>query len=262
VFVTITYCHPVTVTGDIWLSRWSAVVTFTSMSAQLPAFLDPLLDFLDERLPPQLSSFLTSFLSHSLALLTAFISLVSSLLASKPWEWDAQTIIPPLISFLAAYLALLSLYRTTSWIFRTTFWFIKWGTVVGVLAAGAGWYMGNGGGRGLVLSLGATLLSALNGDGRDGAGARIPETTPRTSKRRSKPWESFENQWQYREDNPAQAQDGDAQQIMSDIVAAANRVLMESGWWDAAKSVFTQSDPQSGEEGRSAKRQGNGSSRR
>lgn len=233
---------------------------------QLPAILDPLLDYLDEHLPPQLYSFITSFLSHSIALLTALISLVSSLLASKPWEWDAQTIIPPLISFLAAYLALVSLYRTTSWIFRTTFWFIKWGTILGVLAAGAGWYMGNndinGGGRGLVSTLGAILLNALNSDGRDGVGARMPETTPRTSKRRTKPWESFENQWQYREDNPAQARDNDAQRIMSDIVAAANRVLMEGGWWDAAKSAFTQSDPQSGKDGRSTKRQGNRSSRR
>ena len=246
------------------LSRWFAVVAFTVMSdiPQLPAFLDPLLDFLDEHVPPQLYSFFVSFVSHSLALLTAFISLVSSLFASKPWEWDAQTLIPPLISFLAAYLALVSLYRTTSWIFRTTFWFIKWGTIFGVLAAGAGWYVGNGGGNSLMSSLGAVLLSALNGDGRDGAGARIPETTPRTSKHPSKLWESFENQWQYREDNPAQARDGDAQRIMSDIVAAANRVLMEGGWWDAAKSVFTQSDPQSGEEGRSAKRGGNRSSRR
>jgi len=113
-----------------------------------------------------------------------------------------------------------------------------------------------------VSSLGAVLLSALNGDGRDGTGARIPETTPRASKHRSRPWEAFENQWQYREDNPAQAREGDAQRIMSDIVAAANRVLLEGGWWDTAKSVFTQSDPQNGKEGRSAKRQGDRSSRR
>jgi len=230
----------------------------------LPAVLGPLLDYLDEHLPPELYSFITSFLSHTLALLTAFISLVSSLLASKPWEWNAQTIIPPLISFLAAYLALVSLYRTTSWIFRTVFWFIKWGMVIAVLAAGAGWYMGNqdvNGGRDLVSSLGA-VLSALNGGGGEGTGARFPETTPHTSKRRTKPWESFESRWQYREDNPTQARDSDAQKIMSDIVAAANRVLVDGGWWNAAKSVFTQSDPQSGEGDRSTEPKGDGLSRR
>lgn len=232
----------------------------------LPAVLNPLLDYLDDHLPPELYSFIHAFLSHTLALLATFISLVSSFLASKPWEWDAQTIIPPLISFLAAYLALVSLYRTTSWIFRTTFWFIKWGTIFAVLAASAGWYMGNhdanGGGRDLVSSLGAVLLSVLNGGGRAGAGARFPEATPRTSKHRAKPWESFENRWQYREDNPTQARDSDAQQIMSDIVAAGNRILSEGGWWDAAKSAFTQSDPQSGKEARSTKRKGDRSSRR
>src|SRR6267154_831419 len=93
----------------------------------LPAFLDPLLDFFAEQLPPPLYSFLISLLSHSLALFTALVSLISSLVSSKPWEWDAQTIIPPLITFLAAYLALVSLYRTTSWMVRTSFWFIKWG---------------------------------------------------------------------------------------------------------------------------------------
>ncbi|KAH0827925.1 hypothetical protein J3R83DRAFT_3558 [Lanmaoa asiatica] len=222
-----------------------------------PAFLDPLLEYLDQHLPPALYSFITSFLSHSLALLTAFISLVSTLLASKPWEWDAQTIIPPLISFLAAYLALVTLYRTTSWIFRTTFWFIKWGMILSVLAAGAGWYLGNhdinGAGTGLVANLGAVLLSALHGGDRDGTGARFSETNPRASKHRTRPWESFENRWQYREGNPTQVREGDAQQIMSDIVTAANRILMEGGWWDAAKSVFTQSDPQSGE-GRSKRK--------
>ncbi|KAF8134629.1 hypothetical protein EV363DRAFT_1448284 [Boletus edulis] len=233
---------------------------------QLPAFLDPLLNYLSEQLPPELYSFITSFLSHFLTLLTAFISLLSSLLASKPWEWEAQTIIPPIISFLAAYLALLSLYRTTSWIFRTTFWFIKWGTIFGVLAASAGWYMGNqdpmGGVGGLVSTLGAVLLGALNGDGRDGAGARVPQTTPRTTKSRTKPWEPFQNQWQYREDNPTQARDNGAQQIMSDIVAAANRVLVEGGWWDTARTAFTQTDPQNGKEGRSTKQQSSRSSGR
>lgn len=226
----------------------------------LPAVLGPLLDYLDEHLPPELYSFITSFLSHSLTLLTAFISLLSSLLASKPWEWGAQTIIPPLISFLAAYLALVSLYRTTSWIFRTAFWFIKWGMIFAVLAAGAGWYMGNhdvNGGRDVVSSLGAVLLSVLNG------GAHSPETTARTSKRRTKPWESFENRWQYREDSPTPTRDNDAQRIMSDIVKTANRILMEGGWWAAAKGVFTQSDPHSGEEGhRSTKQKGDRSSRR
>ncbi|KIN96186.1 hypothetical protein M404DRAFT_67400, partial [Pisolithus tinctorius Marx 270] len=106
-------------------------------------FLDPLLDFLSDQLPPPLYTFLLSFLSHIITLLTALISLIQSLIAAKPWEWDPQTIIPPLISILAAYLALHSLYRTTGWIFRTVLWFVKWGTILAAVSAGMGWYMAN-----------------------------------------------------------------------------------------------------------------------
>jgi hypothetical protein len=224
----------------------------------LPAFLDPMLDYLSEHLPPELYSFLSSFFTHSLSLLTAFISLVSSLIASKPWEWDAQTILPPLISFLAAYLALVSLYRTTSWMFRTTFWFIKWGTIFGALATGAGWYMGNqgAGGRGasLASTLGATILNMLNGDGQGAASARRPASS-RNQDNRPKSWESFEKprQRQYQEGN--RGEENEAQQIMSDIMAAANRILVGGGWWDTARSVFDGGNPETKDESRFRKRQ-------
>ncbi|KAH7926691.1 hypothetical protein BV22DRAFT_986085, partial [Leucogyrophana mollusca] len=168
----------------------------------LPAFLDPLLDYLADQLPPPLYNFLLTFLSHVLALLTALVSLVASLISSKPWEWDAQTVLPPLITFLAAYLALVSLYRTTSWMFRTCLWFIKWGTIFGALTAGAGWYMGNqGGGRGIVTSLGGILLDMLNGQGQNApGGTRAPpqtRTKTETQKKRPKTWESFEKHQQW-----------------------------------------------------------------
>ncbi|KIK98647.1 hypothetical protein PAXRUDRAFT_31028 [Paxillus rubicundulus Ve08.2h10] len=223
----------------------------------LPPFLDPVLDYLSERLPPELYSFLSSFFSHSLALFTAFISLVSSLIASKPWEWDAQTILPPLISFLAAYLALVSLYRTTSWMFRTTFWFIKWGTIFGVLAAGAGWYMGNqgasGGETGLASTLGTIVLNMLNGD-QGAAGARRPPSS-RDQENRPKPWESFEKPRQrpYQEGN--REGENEAQQIMSDIMVAANRLLVGGGWWDTARSIFDGGNQETRQESRSRKRQ-------
>ena len=144
---------------------------------------------------------------------------------------------------------------------RTTFWLVKWGTIFGLVVAGLSWYSGthevNGGGTGLVPGLGAILLSVLNGDG---AGTRFPESTSPPSKRRTqKPSKPFKNQ-QYREDKSQR--DNDAQQIMSDIMAAANRILVEGGWWDAAKGVFAQPDSQSSEASRSAKRRRSGKSRR
>ncbi|KIJ67841.1 hypothetical protein HYDPIDRAFT_107360 [Hydnomerulius pinastri MD-312] len=231
----------------------------------LPAFLDPLLDYLSDNLPPPVYSFLILFLSYSLALLTALISLVSSLIASKPWEWDAQTIIPPLIGFLAAYLALVSLYRTTSWMLRTTFWFIKWGTILGALTAGAGWYMGNqnagGGGRGLVANLGGVIFSMLNGEGQNTAARRSQSNTaPRSSSQgtRPKPWESFDKhqEWQYQERNEGGEARNEAQRIMSDIMTAANRILVDGGWLDAAKSAFAGGHAEERKEAGSGDQQG------
>ncbi|KAG1753001.1 hypothetical protein EDB19DRAFT_2035551 [Suillus lakei] len=213
----------------------------------LPAFLDPLLGFLAEQLPPPLYSFLLSFLSHSLALFTALISLISSLIASKPWQWDAQTIIPPLISFFAAYLALVSLYRTTSWMVRTSIWFIKWGTILGALTAGLGWYMGQNAGVGntsIVSSLGGFIWDMLNGQAQS---TPDPQRSSRTSKSRTqrksndrpRSWESFEKhkQWQYQERDGNQ-EENDAQKIISNIAKAANRLLVEGGWWDLARGFF------------------------
>ncbi|KAG2342964.1 hypothetical protein BDR05DRAFT_963780 [Suillus weaverae] len=213
----------------------------------LPAFLDPFLGFLAEQLPPPLYSFLLSFLSHSLALFTALISLISSLIASKPWQWDAQTIIPPLISFLAAYLALVSLYRTTSWMVRTSIWFIKWGTVLGALTTGLGWYMGQNTGvenTSIISSLGGFIWDVLNGQAQPTPGtqrsSRLPKTrTQHKSNDRPRSWESFakHKQWQHQERDGNQ-EGSDAQKIMSNIAKAANRLLAEGGWWDVARGIF------------------------
>ncbi|KAG1816016.1 uncharacterized protein BJ212DRAFT_1356052 [Suillus subaureus] len=212
----------------------------------LPAFLDPLLGFLAEQLPPPLYSFLLSFLSHSLALFTALLSLISSLIASKPWQWDAQTIIPPLISFLAAYLALVSLYRTTSWMVRTTIWFIKWGTILGTLTAGLGWYMGQsaGGNTSIISSLGGFIWDVLNEPAQSTSSTQRSSRSPKTrtqhkSNDRPRSWESFEKhkQWQYQERDGNQ-EGNDAQKIMSNIAKAANRLLAEGGWWDVARGIF------------------------
>ncbi|KAG0706041.1 hypothetical protein DFH29DRAFT_200690 [Suillus ampliporus] len=216
----------------------------------LPAFLDPILNLLAEQLPPPLYSFLVSFLSHALVLFTALVSLISSLIASKPWQWDAQTIIPPLLSFLAAYLALVSLYRTTSWMVRTSIWFIKWGTIFGALTAGLGWYMGNQsagvGSKSIVSNLGGFIWDVLNGQGQHTPDTQRSSRTPKTrsqhkpNDRPRKPWESFEKhkQWQYQEQHDGNQEGNDAQKIMSNIVKAANRVLVEGGWWDVARGIF------------------------
>ncbi|KAI6002803.1 hypothetical protein EDD15DRAFT_2157478 [Pisolithus albus] len=223
------------------------------MDSPLPPFLDPLLDFLSDQLPPPLYTFLLSFLSHTITLLTSLISLAQSVIAAKPWEWDPQTIIPPLISILAAYLALYSLYRTTGWMFRTVFWFVKWGTILAALSAGVGWYMANQNSSGtgnddLISSLGKAFVSVPNSHGCDTADVDPPHSQMNTAsqtgeKVRPKPWDSFDKHraWQHQKQAGSGAGISNAQQIMADIATAAGRTLMQGNWWDAAKTAFTSS---------------------
>ncbi|KAI0062833.1 hypothetical protein BV25DRAFT_1824869 [Artomyces pyxidatus] len=221
----------------------------------LPAFLDPLLSYLSSSLPPQVYSALLTILSHLLALLTALLSLFSALTASKPWEWDAQTVLPPLISLFAAYLALLSVYRTTSWMVRTTIWMVKWGALLSALAAGAGYFMGNQGaggdvGRGgafpgVVPTLTGFLLDLFNGQDQNAAGTQRSKSARSKSKAKSNPtnprpkaWEPFDRhrEWQFQESQNNGAQGSAAEEVQRFVTNVIGRAR-EGGWWEAAKSV-------------------------
>ena len=80
----------------------------------LPALLDPVLDYLYDVLPPGVYDFMMSSAANLLAFGTAAYNVIVYLAGAKPWQWDAQTIIPPLIALLTAYLALLTAWRTIS----------------------------------------------------------------------------------------------------------------------------------------------------
>ncbi|KAL0956132.1 hypothetical protein HGRIS_002298 [Hohenbuehelia grisea] len=217
----------------------------------LPSFMDPVLEYLSSTLPSPVYAFVISLLAHCIALFTALLSLVGTLVQTSPFEWDAQTVLPPLISVLAAYLALITMYRTTSWIVRTGFWFVKWGTIFAALGAAGGWYMNgvNGGGAGnrsVMAALGGYVLDKLNGQGQAGAtgsrsGRRSRSRNPTGS--RPKAWESFDRhrEWQGQD---TQGPAGDAQTIMSEIVGSAAKVVKESGWWDVIKTTVDSLGPQ------------------
>ncbi|KDQ57672.1 hypothetical protein JAAARDRAFT_35361 [Jaapia argillacea MUCL 33604] len=228
---------------------------FNMSNIPLPAFLDPLLDYLSSTIPAPIYSFLMTILSHSLALFGALFSLFYALASSNPAEWDAQTILPPLISLLCAYLALVSVYRTTSWMFRTGVFFVKWGIIFGAITAGAGWLMGHSGtgigGSGLTSTIGGILLDLVNGQGQNAAGgarSRGPSSSsssrshsksgPRTE--RPKAWESFDRhrEWQYEDNGDDHREgDGEVQKVILDVVGTAGKIMRESGWWDAIKGV-------------------------
>ncbi|KAH9983628.1 hypothetical protein BJV74DRAFT_711211, partial [Russula compacta] len=122
----------------------------------VPSFLQPLLSYVSSCLPPPVHNALLTLLAHGLAFFSALLGLGAALISSRPSDWDAQKIIPPLITLLAAYLALASAVRTATWFVRTTAWLIKWGIITAALSAAAAWLLGagngNGGGGGIVSS--------------------------------------------------------------------------------------------------------------
>ncbi|THH20815.1 hypothetical protein EW146_g645 [Bondarzewia mesenterica] len=217
----------------------------------LPAFLDPLLQYLSSNVPPPLYSFLITAFSYALALFTGLLNLLLLLASTDPREWDVQTILPPLISILAAYLVLVSVYRTTTWMVRTSIWMLKWGVIISSLAAGAGFIMGNqhGGGGvgqwngagGFIPAISGMLFGVTNGP-RDNAGEGSNPLRSRTNtpprEPRPKPWESFDRhqQWQYQENA-----NGEQPNVVEEMQRFAGNVMeavRDSGWWGVAQGLM------------------------
>ena len=214
----------------------------------LPSFLDPLLDFLAEKLPSPIYDALFQFCSYFVIFLSGLLKLVSALPSYKPWEWDAQTILPPLIVVLSAYWMLSSVYRTTTFFIRMAFSLLKWGTILSVLGASFTW-LANGGAGNEVADALNQLLGANNQRGR-GPSAN---TRSRTRSPRPKPWDSFatHQQWQYSEEDARrteQAAEGgsDVERVVKYIAGLAGRAVTGS-----AGEIFRSfMDSASGTEGR------------
>ncbi|KAI5123850.1 hypothetical protein M0805_005668 [Coniferiporia weirii] len=190
----------------------------------LPVFLDPLLDYFSEHLSPSLYDAIFTVLSYSLMILSSVTSFATALTSLKPWEWDAQTILPPLILFLTAYYTLLSMYRTASFMVRMTFRFVKWAIIIGLLGGSIGWLaMADGGGGGSALDAFRDAFQGQEGNSR--AGGRT------AGRARPRPWESFaeHQQWQYDEQAARRMEEDDtaidAQNVIRHIANFAGRAI-------------------------------------
>jgi len=155
-----------------------------------------------------------------------------SLISTTPSNWNAQTLLPPLITFLAAYLALFTLYRTATWMLRTSLWIIKWGIILGALIAGAGWCMGGTNLDNGISNIAGFVLDTVNGQVQNTVD-RSRKTSPlRRSSERRKPkiWDSFERyrEWQDQGEDVTAA---NPQQILDDLMGIAGRAVRNSGWW-------------------------------
>ncbi|KAJ3931604.1 MAG: hypothetical protein NXY57DRAFT_1006777 [Lentinula lateritia] len=203
----------------------------TPADIPLPEFLDPALSFLSENLPQPVYSMLISIISYGLALVSALLTLLQSLIFDSS-NWNAQTILPPLLALLSAYFAIVSLYRTTTWMLRTTFWFIKWGTLLAAMAAGAGWLLGNGGNavgtQSVVNTAAGVILDMINHEEKSDARS----TRSSSGRKRPKPWDSFKDHrdWQYKEKD-GETTNHDAQILMDSVLSAAGSAIKGSSWW-------------------------------
>ena len=235
--------------------------------AAIQNFLDPLFSYLSSVLPGPVYSIVESLITHSLALLSALFNFVTTVASAQ--NWDAQKILPPLITLLAAYLALVSFYRTTGWMIRTAFWFVKWGGILAALSAGAGYFLANagidGGNNGVgafngnLLSFFGNALLGLFGseDTQSGraraarssrsrtgaAGARTrSQTKKQKEKERPKAWESWDKHrdWQYNadaagRDDVARLNEGVQEAVQK--VTGLVRDALGAGWWETMKNV-------------------------
>ncbi|KAH8107854.1 hypothetical protein BXZ70DRAFT_17215 [Cristinia sonorae] len=233
----------------------------------LPIILELVLDYLSDILPTPILNIVETLFCHSWALANSLFTLVFSLITTPTSSWNAETILPPLITLLAAYLALISFYRTTGWMIRTAFAFVKWGFILTILGAAAGYIFANGangaagagdglrafgGAFGIVPVIGGYLLDVLNGEGIGNNNAnsrhRLSQTkksktktqTKGKSQPRPKAWESWDRHrdWQYNanaqeERNPA----AEIQRVVGEVFGAAGQAVRASGWWEAAKGV-------------------------
>ncbi|KZV69333.1 hypothetical protein PENSPDRAFT_652414 [Peniophora sp. CONT] len=219
----------------------------------LPAILDPILDYLYDVLPPGVYDFMIGAAANLLAFGTAAYNVTIYLAGAKPWEWDAQTIIPPLIALLTAYMALLMAWRTISWMVRSTIWVIKWGTILSVLVGGAGYFAGGGangggvangpgvnGGVGFAQMAGA-VFDMLRGAGRRATAATGDEDGAKPGRARPAAWESFDahREWQFEEGAEREGQTNPASEEVQKVIDGIMTQMRDGGIWGMAQGVAT-----------------------
>ncbi|TFL04863.1 hypothetical protein BDV98DRAFT_562948 [Pterulicium gracile] len=209
----------------------------------LPAFLDPVLQLIEDKLPAPAYAAFETFLSNFIAHAGGLNTIISTLFRTDFSEWNAQTIVPPLITILVAYLALLNLYKTTRWFVRSAFFMLKWGTILSALMGGAGYFMSGWGQevatRGFTSAAMSAILDLVNGQGRDATGGDKNRYNTRSRTRGSKPsmWDSFAQHQDWNQQEAEHEDESEGSKLMKGIAKAAVQVLNNNGWLEAAKSV-------------------------
>jgi hypothetical protein len=200
-----------------------------------------------------LYSFAISVFSHAHTAATAFISLSTSLIGENPLEWRAEAILPPIITILAAYLALASLYRTASWAIRLSFSSSS-GDSDRCRNGNRGYLAGQGTDAAANQPNGgvANFFSSMFGGGTS---SKHKRQMNHRRKERPKPWHSFKEskEWQYQQQPEVPNTTPSAQQLMDSIVHAAEGAL-GGKWWSAAiRNGFAASTKETESRGKNGK---------
>jgi hypothetical protein len=212
----------------------------------LPAFLDTILDYLYDVLPPTWYEFLINTGATVLAISTTLYNLIQQLVASRPWEWDTQTVLPPLIMILTVILIFYTIYRAVLYVIRSTIFFIKWGLILGAIVAGTGYLMANSGtalGNADIAtngmpSIAGALFGMLNSQRRPSDHAANGKGKGEAGGQRPGAWESFEShrEWQYEEGNGAAGRaTEEAQRLMDGVV----NTIRNGGVFGVAQGVMS-----------------------
>ncbi|KAF8348134.1 hypothetical protein F5887DRAFT_952273 [Amanita rubescens] len=204
------------------------------------------LDYLADRLPTPVYHALIALASRSLGFLSSLLTLVD------PNHWNAQEILPPLVTLLCTYLALLTIYRTTTWAFRTIFWFFKWGLILSVIFTGVGWSLQrSAGGLGPVDSFRAVfdVINSRIASGMQSTPMHSPDSKPRM-------WDSFESHRRWRETGQPDANiEVDFDRLIRSVFGPAAGFLQQGEQWlEVAKSIVDERQEVMGQQRESSRR--------
>ena len=170
-----------------------------------------------------------------------------------------QALLPPILSVIAIYFAVLSAYHTAASFVRTTVWLVKWGIILGVIAAGTGFFAGRGVGDGIALQdlnlnnlvrLASQLLPDPNANlertqrRRAARAAGSKDARLRRGEQRPSVFDSFAEHNAWREN---QQLTEDTQEYVKQVFEAGQKVIKDgSGFMGLLFGGHTQGDDNKG----------------
>lgn len=171
-----------------------------------------------DTLPKSLLMILDPIYSNLASLAAKCYSVTDASVMDVFASFNLQTLLPPVISILTIYFALVSLYHTTTFFVRSTVFLLKWGTLIGVSAAALGYV--------------ANMFRPNSFDIFNQGEARRP---PFRSAR-PRVWDTFEEhrRWRenQREENPYAADAGRiTRETVEKFIDATQQMANQAGWW-------------------------------